>query len=425
VTAGRARTRVAFAVLVLCCTPLLGSCVTLPPPPSLGEQITPANLDADEQALWKESRELQYKIRSSGLLFEDPDVDLHLYLAGVLERVTPSELQAAQLEPRVEVISNVNIDGYSFANGVIYLHTGLLARMKDENELAIVLSRELAHVVRRHALYARRLHRLSADSLAWIGVGSSMVEGGGQVMLLAQAASITSAVGFGHAQEVAADQAGLALLDRAGYAVAGVPAFYERNLEYLAEVHAQGVWGWTAFVPPPQVTGRIASLKSLIASHYADQTARRRPLLGPEAFRLEMHPVALRQAELERASGLFVSAEGTARLAIDSEPRDPRGWILLGRALEGQRTKRLPGRPVPSIREVRQAYQEALEHDPQNAEATRELGMTFYRATGTGRSAEDSRMALRHLRRYLKLAPEAGDRAYVTGYIEELQRALR
>jgi len=408
-------------VALLLVTSLAG-CVT-PPLPPLGPERTTSALDPDEQALWKESRELQYKIEVGGLLFDDAEVDA--YLARVLERVTPPVLRQASVTPRVEVVSNVNIHGYSFANGVIYIHTALLAHMEDENQLATLLSRELAHVVGRNALRAKREARQRADQMAWITVGSSLVEGGGNAKLLMQAAAMTTAVGFDHSIETIADKRGFEFLEDGGYAVAPAPGLYEMSLVYLGEVHAQGVWGWAPFTPPPQVVARVNGMKALIAASYANQRADRAPILDAAEFRRKIHPVTIRQAELERAAGLFLSAEATARLATESNPRDPQGWVLLAKALTGQRSKPIPKRTVPSIKDVRAALEGALRADGRNADATRELAMTYYRNGSSRRTAEDRDQALKLFRSYLRLVPRAGDREYVAGYIEQLEGEAR
>lgn len=392
-------------------------CAT-PPLPPMGADRTTAQLDPDEQALWKESRAIQYEIESAGLHFEDAAVDA--YMAQVLERATPARMRQAGLEPRIEVISDINIDGYSFANGVIYIHTALLAQMTDETMLAAMLTREMAHIVNRNALRAKREKRRNADTMAWIGVGSSMVEGGGNAKLLVQAASMTSAVNFHHTIETIADERGLEFLDEAGYAVGDTPRLYETTIAYIGEVHAQGVWGWVPFVPPPPVVARVQGMKTLIQKKYPSQRARRAPILEPEAFRRRIHPVTIRQAELELAAGLFRSAEKTARRATESDPRDAAPWILLGRALAGQRTKPIPNQPTPSITQVRDAFEEALRRDERSAVAVRELAMSYYKTNGTSRSAEDSKQALDRFRRYLRMDPKARDREYVESYIREL-----
>ncbi|MEM9177199.1 MAG: M48 family metalloprotease [Myxococcota bacterium] len=399
-------------------------CVT-PPLPPMGADRTTAQLEPDEQALWKESRAIQYEIESAGLHFDDASVDA--YLAQVLARATPARMRQAGLEPRIEVISNLAIDGYSFANGVIYIHTALLAQMTDETMLATMLTRELAHVVNRNALRARREKRRTADTMAWVGVGSSMVEGGGEAKLLLQAANMTSAVNFHHTIETIADERGLEFLDEAGYGVGETPKLYETTIEYIAEVHAQGAWGWVPFVPPPPVLARVQGMKTLIQTKYPDQRATRPPILDAAAFQRRLLPVTIRQAELELAAGLFRSAEKTARRATESSGDDPEPWVVLGRALMGQRTKPIANQPTPSIKQAREAFEEALRRDRRSAVAVRELAMSYYRTTGLARArtGEESDAALAGFRRYLQLSPEASDRAYIEQYIRELAQGER
>jgi len=235
-----------------------------------------------------------------------------------------------------------------------------------------------------------------------------------------QAASMTSAVGFHHTIETIADERGLEFLDEAGYAVARTPSLYEATIAYIAEVHAQGVWGWVPFTPPPQVVARVNGMRQLIATKYPNQEQTRAPSLDAAAFRRTVHPVTIRQTELELAAGLFRSAEKTARRATESAPRDASPWILLGKALAGQRTKPIPGQPLPAVDDVRAAYDEALRRDRRNADAVREMALSYYRTNGAARSQAESDEALTLFRRYLRLAPDAKDRAYVEGYLREL-----
>ena len=407
-----------FALVVL----FISGCAYVPLEP-LGAARTAQDLDPDEQHLWKESRRLQHEIEISGLLFEDESLDR--YLNQVLARVSPPELSTARVKSRIRVISDVNIHGYSFANGMIYIHTALLSRMANEAQLATLLSRELAHVIDRHALRASRDRKVQADTLAWIGVGASVVQGGGNYKLLAQAASISSLAGFHYLLETAADEKGLAILEAAGYDVREAPKFFQMTIDHLAEVHSQGVWGWAPFSPPAQMTARIAGYEKLIAARHANSRATTPPIADPQGFRRKVHRATLRQAELELAAGLFVSAEGSARRAMESDPRDPEAPVLLGRALVGQRSKPLPGRAVPSIQKVRAAFEGALRLDRRHAVATRELGMSFYRKTGSARGEKATDEALRQFRRYLRIAPRAEDADYVRGYIAELEAERR
>lgn len=411
-------------IALAACLALLSSGVgcLAPQVAPLGAEVTTATLADDEAYLWKKTREVQHEIETSGLRYVDPALDA--YLAQVVGRVAPASLREAGLAPRVAVISDVQIHGYSFANGVIYLHTALLSRMEDEDALATVLTRELAHVIDRHTLRLKREEKARADALAWLGVGATLSQAGSGAQMLAQAYSISSAIGFPHQLEVEADRKGLELLHAAGYDVRRTPAFFEGTIEYLAELHPQGPLAWLAFAPPAPMTARIAGYRSVIAERYPDPVASAGlvpPIADAKRFRRLVRGATERQAELELAAGLFLSAEKTARLACDAAESDPAPWLLLGRALQGQRDKPLPGRKLPSIGDVRAAYRQALAIDARNAPATRELGLTYYRTTGRVRTAKSAQTALQHLRRYLALAPEAQDADYVRAYIAELE----
>ena len=215
------------------------------------------------------------------------------------------------------------------------------------------------------------------------------------------------------------------MLSQAGYDVRETPAFFQMTVDHLAEVHAQGLWGWVPFSPPPAMTARIAGYENLVATKYANAGAIQPPIADPVAFRRKMHAATIRQVELELAAGLYVSAETTARLAVNSDPKDAQAHILLGRALEGQRSKPIPGKTPPSIQRVRASYEAALRMDRRNAIAVRDLGMTYYRTTGSSRSPSATKEALRLLRRYLSLRPEAEDADYVRVYIGELETEPR
>lgn len=409
------------AALLAAFSLFVAGCV-MPPLQPLGAERTAGDLEADEEALWKQTRRIQFEVESSGLVLEDEA--MNTYLGEVLQRVTPAELQSAGLAPRVQVISDVRIHGYSFANGVIYLHTALLSRMQGETQLATVLTRELAHVLHRHTLRLKRDEKARADVMAWLGVGASLSEYGGNAKLLAQAFSVSSALGFPYALEVVADEKGLALLAAAGYDVREAPAFFQGTVDYLAEIHTQGPWAWAAFVPPAPMTARIAGYRKIIDADYRDVGDLQPPIADPESFRRRVQAATLRQAELELSAGLFVSAEKTARLAIDTAPRDPAGWILLGRALQGQRNQPIQGRAIPSVSSLRETYTQILEIDEDEPAALRELALTFYRTTARSRPRESSRQALDYFRRYLAVAPRAADADYIRAYVSELEAEL-
>lgn len=65
---------------------------------------------------------------------------------------------------RVFVIDNADVLALSSANGDIILSTGMLMRLDSDEELQVILSREIAHVMQRHAVRSVHVARLGAGA---------------------------------------------------------------------------------------------------------------------------------------------------------------------------------------------------------------------------------------------------------------------
>src|SRR5207244_395643 len=50
------------------------------------------------------------------------------------------------------VMSDPTLNAFAMPNGRIYVHSGLLARLDNEAQLAMILGHEMTHVTDRHAL---------------------------------------------------------------------------------------------------------------------------------------------------------------------------------------------------------------------------------------------------------------------------------
>jgi len=60
--------------------------------------------------------------------------------------------QSGEASPRVKVIRSLDLNAFALPHGVIYVHTGMLARMENEDQLATVLGHEQTHFTHRHTL---------------------------------------------------------------------------------------------------------------------------------------------------------------------------------------------------------------------------------------------------------------------------------
>jgi beta-barrel assembly-enhancing protease len=132
-----------FLISLLC-----GACASrLPPLSASGQAFI---LASDEALLWERAaREHRKLSTSSGLL---RDLVLEAYLADIAYRLLPPGTLEAGVSPSVHVLINPSLNAFAYPTGAIYVHSGLLARLANEGQLAAVLAHEIGHIVHRHAI---------------------------------------------------------------------------------------------------------------------------------------------------------------------------------------------------------------------------------------------------------------------------------
>lgn len=165
------------------------------------------------------------------------------------------------------IVESSAINAVSAPGGFVYVSSGFLKLLPDEDALAAVLAHEIAHVVKRHGVNAISNANLFAAltefsqqsaSVAASNV-SSPVDLGPMTSMLSE--SVTGVVdtllnkGFDRKQEYEADLYAAQLLQRAGYNPGALIAV----LEMLKTHTAQSSEGW--FATHPQPDDRIEELK--------------------------------------------------------------------------------------------------------------------------------------------------------------------
>jgi len=157
---------------------LLGSCATthVPPISSMGASFQP---ERDEVRLWEQSRDEEAKLAKNVTLYHDPLlVD---YLEQVMNRIEPPGMAAnTAISYRVAVIEDPTLNAFAYPTGSVYVHTGLLARMENEDQLATVLGHEMTHVEDRHMLRYQRGVRNRQIGFGIAAIAGSVVIAGEQ-----------------------------------------------------------------------------------------------------------------------------------------------------------------------------------------------------------------------------------------------------
>jgi len=126
------------------------------------------------------------------------------------------------------VIESEVYNAFASPAGKIFINSGLFAAMESEEELAGILSHEIAHAVARHVSQnIEHSKKLSYATLAglvagvFLGVGGSAAAANALTMGT-MAAGQSLALSFSRANEVQADQLGLEYLTQAGYSGEGL-----------------------------------------------------------------------------------------------------------------------------------------------------------------------------------------------------------
>jgi predicted Zn-dependent protease len=405
---------------------LVLSCVStnLPPISSQGGGFAPLR---DEQALWEESRAEEAKLLTHVRLVGDSR--LEAYLDRVADRLNPpgapgSPLQSPTRSPiqyRVRVIADPSLNAFAYPHGSIYLHSGLLARLDGEDELATVLGHEMTHVDGRHMLRRNRsAHNkevgftiaavaaavaiaVAADG-AWTGDdwgSSEAVEAVGNVFLEfgLQLAWVASIDGYGRALEAEADEGGFARMAAAGYDVREAPKVYQALLDESLNNGGEPRRAEAFFFSShPRLRERQAAAGSYLARHPEAATAE---VARDADFGRHLQPVVREDARLNLEQGRLKLADAELTKARAWRPDDPETQFLKGRLRLAQSLREArPEERGRLERAAEDAFRKAIELDASLPGPHRELGLLLYRQ-------HDHRGACTQLRRYLRLDPDA------------------
>jgi Zn-dependent protease with chaperone function len=158
-----------------------------------------------------------------------------LRIRRVVQRVAPPYVDTSKV--RLYTIQNDDWNAFAMGNYSIYVYTGLLRDM-DDDELGIVLGHELAHATHEHT--RRRFAKTMWVQIAALGVTAATREVDDKkqraVLGLLTLFTATAMVnGYGREMEDQADRVGLRYAYEGGYDVARGPALWRRFAEKYGE----------------------------------------------------------------------------------------------------------------------------------------------------------------------------------------------
>jgi predicted Zn-dependent protease len=359
----------------------LAACATTDLSPHAGTRL---DLLEDEKRIWVEAAEAEEQIDRSGMIEDVPEFTEY---AGEVTRKLFPDLPFSR---SVRVVRESSLNAFALPNGAIYIHTGFLARMENEAQLATLLGHEMAHATHRHALRERRkLENVSA-------IYAAITLGGAAGGLF----TIASVTGYSRDLEREADGEGFRRMVAAGYEPSEAPELFRILERWLRETGARDPYFFSSH---PKVVDRIESFQALAAADPRKGTGTDRR----DIFRSKTRWAVLESAEIDLKEGRFESALRGADKYLGIAQDDARGFFLRGEVLR----QRNAG---DDVEQSVGWYRKAIAASAGYPEPYRALGLIQYKK---GEKAE----ARQNLEKYLALKPGAPDRSYVEGYI----RALR
>ncbi|MFL6314344.1 MAG: M48 family metalloprotease [Terriglobales bacterium] len=387
-----------------------------------------------------------------GLVFDDPTAVA--YIEEIGKKVAP-EGPLENVKWRFRILRDAQPNAFALPNGTIYIHSGLLAMLQNEAQLAGILGHEVTHVVNRHSYLENRSARKKMATANIIGAIGGAAGGAGGI---AGAASgvigglipsliVTTIYGYSRELEHEADVYGLRAMVRNGYSPDQMGAAFEL-LKSGYEVHlnkeARGL-----YTDHPRLDERIKYVSEMAET----LKIQGEPVVRAAEYSRQMERVMRHDVPLEILIGRERTAVGVAIRLTEMNPESADNAYLLGeayRSLGGRSFRPQPEeltdsakgatrkqlgkmtlleyenalRATPegkkawaeNVKSAEKAYSRALTLEPTHARAMRGQASLY---DEDGRATQ----ALEGYRKYLELSPTAMDAYRIKKRIEDLEKA--
>lgn len=317
--------------------------------PEMVTKLVPA-----ESNLWFEAERAENVLKEQGRTIEN--APLQAYVQQVMDGLYPEWKGIL----RVQVIDDPVYNAFAMPNGAVYIHSGLLARLENEAQLATVLSHEAGHVIYRHGYRLRN----SADGLAVVtGLVTVINPLVGLLGVFTQTAGL---YGFSRDNEREADRVAFQRLSQNGYDLREATRTFQMLAEEALAVKDTNPPPYV-FATHPKLEEREDSFKALLVAKNAQGGE-----LGRERF--EQATRGLRQTQLKND---FQAARYTQLITAMSkvENRSRYGIEADFYLAEAYRLRKQSG----DSGLARSSYSEVLKQQPQHIGAMRGLANLSYR----------------------------------------------
>ena len=248
------------------------------------------------------------------------DARLDAYLNGIVQRLA-AQAAPRPFEYRVKVVSDASINAFTFGGGFLYVNAGLLARMENEAQVAMVLGHEIAHAAESHVTEGMKAD--AGINLAGQLAGQAAAASGrinGDVLAKTYEYSINAAInGHGRGQESQADELGIEYMAKAGYDAHEASGTFAALLkEYGDESKVDAFF----YSNHPRNEERMARADAWAKANAA-RFASAQPIVNTLEFQQATHAIVVATAKLDYDNKRFDSARAMFAKAAADGVDDP------------------------------------------------------------------------------------------------------
>lgn len=293
----------------------------------------------------KLAREFMKYIGRKYELINDPTI------VGYVESVGKKILAVVPPQPfeyHFYVIKEDVYNAFATPAGHIFINSGLLAALENENELAGILGHEIAHVVNRHI--SKRIERSKkidlatmAGMVAGIFLGAATGDAAAMQTLTigSAAAGQTASLAYSRDDEAQADQCGLGYIRKAGYNPRGL-------LTALQKIRSKQWFGSkqipTYMMTHPALEDRLVWVDSWSNLKKSDHAPQKRPVTKPPSAQFRKISIRLKALHGDPQAALQEFRTALKKNPNDSDMHYGYGLVL---ARVGKKTE--------AVRHIKQA----------------------------------------------------------------------
>lgn len=211
-------------------------------------------LSGDTKAEKRVGQEMKWFINLTSKKYKDPEANR--WVGSVFDRVK-GQFRDRGFDYTITILNDNTVNAFAIPGGSIYIYKGMLDFIGSDDELAAVLSHELAHAERRHSL--KQLRQSTAFQLLL----QKAVKSGRDRDTWGQVVGAVTMLKFSRDDENEADDIGQTRMTNAGFNPVGQVVLWEKFVQKFGKGE-KGIMQYLSTHPPSQ--DRVEKAKSRLVS---------------------------------------------------------------------------------------------------------------------------------------------------------------